>query len=236
MHSILALLVERFARSAHNKRMTAQPKTGLLVISRHAESEWNVLGKWTGLTDVSLTEKGHGEAHEIGKLLHGIRFDVVYTSEQKRTHQTLAGILKGSVHPEVQHHIHAAVNERDYGDLTGKNKWEVQEEIGEEAFKGIRRGWDYPVPGGETLKDVYARVVPFFDSEILPQLRAGKNVLLVAHGNSIRALMKHLEEIHEDQIADVEMAFGHVLLYHVSPEGRTHKKEVRKIDSTPPKA
>jgi len=216
--------------------MEAQRTTGLLVISRHTESEWNLLGKWTGLNDVDLTEKGHQEAEQIGEMLKDLRFDVVYTSEQRRTHQTLAGILKGSVHPDIPHHIQGAVNERDYGDLTGKNKWEVQEEIGEEAFKGIRRGWDYPVPGGETLKDVYARVVPFFDEEILPQLKAGKNVLMVAHGNSIRALIKHLEEIHEDRIAEVEMSFGQVLLYHIAPDGSVDHKEVRQIDIVPPKA
>lgn len=216
--------------------MNEQPKTGLLVISRHAESEWNVLGKWTGLTDINLTEKGHEEAFKIGEILKGITFDAVYTSEQKRTHQTLAGILKGSEHPDVPHHVHGAVNERDYGDLTGKNKWEVQEEIGDEAFKGIRRGWDYPVPGGETLKDVHGRVVPFFDKEILPRLQKGENILLVAHGNSIRALMKHLEDIHEEEIAEVEMSFGQILLYHIAPEGGSHKKEVRHIDTTPPKA
>lgn len=210
--------------------------TGLLVISRHTESEWNLLGKWTGLTDINLTDKGRREAEQIGELLHDLRFDVVYTSEQKRTHQTLAGILKGSSHPDVPHHIRGAVNERDYGDLTGKNKWEVQEEMGEEAFKGIRRSWDYPVPGGETLKDVYARVVPFFDTEVLPQLQAGKNVLLVAHGNSIRALIKHLDELDEDQIADVEMSFGHILLYHIHSDGGPHKKESRKIDTIPPHA
>lgn len=216
--------------------MNEQPKTGLLVISRHAESEWNVLGKWTGLIDVNLTEKGHEEALKIGEILRGITFDAVYTSEQKRTHQTLRGILKGSEHSEVPHHIHGAVNERDYGDLTGKNKWEVQEEIGDEAFKGIRRGWDYPVPAGETLKDVHGRVVPFFDKEILPRLQKGENILLVAHGNSIRALMKHLEDIHEDEIAEVEMSFGQVLLYHITPEGGLHEKEVRHIDTSPPKA
>ena len=216
--------------------MSEQPKTGLLVISRHAESEWNALGKWTGLHDVNLTEKGHKEAMQIGELLKGIRFDAVYTSEQKRTHQTLAGILKGSEHTDVPHHVHGAVNERDYGDLTGKNKWEVQQEMGDEAFKGIRRGWDYPVPGGETLKDVHGRVVPFFDTEILPRLQSGENILLVAHGNSIRALMKHLEDIHEEEIADVEMSFGQILMYHIAPEGKVHKKEVRHIDSTPPNA
>lgn len=213
--------------------MTTKP--GILAISRHAESEWNLLGKWTGLTDVNLTEKGKKEAEQIGELLKDFQFDVVFTSEQKRTHQTLHGILKGSGHPEVPHKINGAVNERDYGDLTGKNKWEVQEEIGEEAFKGIRRGWDYPVPGGETLKDVHGRVGPFFDNEILPMLQAGKNVLLVAHGNSIRALMKHLEDIQEDQIAEVEMPFGHVLIYSIHPESG-FKKEVRVIDIIPPKA
>lgn len=217
--------------------MSKLPKTGLLVISRHAESEWNVLGKWTGLTDVGLTEKGHGEAEKIGELLQGLRFDAAYTSEQKRTHQTLAGIMKGSGHEEIPHYSTAAVNERDYGDLTGKNKWEVQKEIGNEAFTGIRRGWDYPVPGGETLKDVHGRVVPFFDSEILPQLLAGKNILLVAHGNSIRALIKHLEDIDEQDIADVEMVFGSVLIYHFEPENPKHRrKEIRQINTTPPHA
>lgn len=217
--------------------MNSTEKTGMLVISRHAESEWNILGKWTGLTDVNLTLKGQEEAKEIGKLLKGITFDVVYTSEQKRTHQTLEGILAGSDHPQdLPHHKSAQVNERDYGSLTGKNKWEVKEEIGEEAFHGIRRGWDYPVPAGETLKDVHGRVVPFFDAEILPRLKNGENVLLVAHGNSIRALIKHLEDIHESQIADVEMGFGEVLFYHITPEGKLHKKEKKQADVTPPHA
>ena len=149
--------------------MNELPATGLLVISRHTESEWNLLGKWTGLTDVNLTDKGHDEAFKIGELLRGVKFDAVYTSEQKRTHQTLAGIMKGSEHEDVPHVISGAVNERDYGDLTGKNKWEVQEEIGDEAFKGIRRGWDYPVPGGETLKDVNGRVYV--------ELRSSSNVV-----------------------------------------------------------
>ncbi len=216
--------------------MSIQPKTGLLVISRHTESEWNLLGKWTGLTDVSLTEKGHKEARMVGELLKEIKFDVAYVSEQKRTHQTLEGILAGANYPDVMKQVRGAVNERDYGELTGKNKWEVQTEIGDEAFKGIRRGWDYPVPGGETLKDVHARVVPFFETELLPRLQAGENVLLVAHGNSIRALIKHLEDIHEDEIANVEMGFGQILLYHVDPEGKVIKKEIRQIDTTPPKA
>jgi len=217
--------------------MTHTTPHGLLVVSRHTESEWNLLGKWTGLTDVGLTDKGHGEAEKIGELLSNVRFDAAYTSEQKRTHQTLAGIVKGGGHTGLSHHEHAAVNERDYGDLTGKNKWEVKEEIGDEAFTGIRRGWDYPVPGGETLKDVHGRVVPFFDNEILPRLLSGENILLVAHGNSIRALIKHLEDIDEKDIADVEMVFGSVLIYHFEPDNSKHvQKEVKQIDTTPPNA
>ena len=217
--------------------MNTTEQTGMLVISRHTESEWNVLGKWTGLTDVNLTEKGHGEARKVGELLKGITFDAIYTSEQKRTHQTLEGILEGSGHAKnVPHHKSSHINERDYGDLTGKNKWEVKDEIGDEAFQGIRRGWDYPVPGGETLKDVHGRVVPFFDEEILPRLQKGENILMVAHGNSIRALMKHLEDIHEEEIANVEMGFGQVLVYHVAPTGEVKHKEKKQADVTPPKA
>lgn len=214
---------------------------GLLVISRHAESEWNLLGKWTGLTDVNLTEKGMHESTMLGELLQDIDFDGAYTSDLKRTRQTLAGIIKGKKatitveDASVRHH--AALNERDYGDLTGKNKWEVKEEVGEEAFNGIRRGWDYPVPGGETLKAVHGRVVPFFEDEILPRLHAGENILLVAHGNSIRALMKHLEDINETDMAEVEMPFGTLLMYHFESESRLPRhKETRAIDIVPPHA
>jgi 2,3-bisphosphoglycerate-dependent phosphoglycerate mutase len=218
--------------------MDIADKKGLLVISRHTESEWNLLGKWTGLTDVNLTERGHEEARKIGEILKDIHFDVAYCSQQKRTHQTLDGILKSQGQLDVECRQEGAINERDYGELTGKNKWEVKEEIGEDAFNGIRRGWDYPVPGGETLKDVHARIVPFFDAEILPRLQCGENVLMVAHGNSIRALMKHLDDIHEDEIANVEMPFGHVLVYQIDQKDANFckKRETRQIDTTPPHA
>lgn len=193
---------------------------GKLVISRHGESEWNLLGKWTGWTDVGLTEKGVADTVRLGELLKGVDFDAAYTSNLKRTHQTLSALLQGQGTDEAALPITRAVelNERDYGDLTGKNKWEVKEEIGEEAFNGIRRGWDYPVPGGETLKDVYERVLPYFQTEILPRLQKGENILLVAHGNSIRALMKHLDQIPEDQMANVEMPFGQLLVYTFDAE------------------
>lgn len=204
---------------------------GILVISRHGESEWNLLGKWTGWTDVGLTEKGIADTVRLGALLKDIQFDAAYTSALKRTHQTLDALLEGAGIDALPTTRAKELNERDYGDLTGKNKWEVKEEIGEEAFNGIRRGWDYPVPGGETLKDVHERALPYFEREVLPRLQAGENILLVAHGNSIRALMKHLDQIPETEMAHVEMPFGQVLVYAFETDGDLPiKKEVRQVE------
>lgn len=216
--------------------MEKLPNHGLLVIIRHTESEWNLLGIWTGQTDVNITEKGAREARKIGELVKGIKFDGVYVSEQKRTHQTLEGVIEGSGHDPVDYYIRSALNERDYGDLTGKNKWEIREEIGEESFKGIRRGWDYPVPGGETLKDVYERVVPFFEKEVMPRLQSGENILLVAHGNTLRALFKYLEDLDEESVSETEMPFGAVVLYHFGEGGVHTHKEIRQADIVPPNA
>lgn len=215
-----------------------EPSTGILVVSRHAESEWNLLGKWTGHTDVSITEKGKSDALLLGTLLGDIDFDLIFTSDLRRTQETLAGILSGKGAPADSTFIaHKQLTERDYGELTGMNKWEVKEKIGEAEFNGIRRGWDHPVPGGETLKDVHGRTIPYFDDVILPELRKGKNVLLVSHGNTIRALMKHLEDIDEADMATVEMPLGQLHIYHFAPGSeKPHKKEVRKADITPSNA
>lgn len=190
---------------------------GLLVITRHGESEWNVLGKWTGWTDVGLTEKGAKDAEVIGRTIpNDIVFDEIYTSVLKRTEETLQGVICGLHKPELNSLPKTAVeelNERDYGIYTGKNKWEVQKEVDEETFTGLRRGWNFPVEGGENLKQVYERVQPYFINDILPKLQQGKNILLVAHGNSIRALMKYLDDISDEDISDVEMKFGQILIY-----------------------
>ena len=207
---------------------------GLLVICRHGESEWNLLGKWTGWTDVGLTEKGRADSVIMGSLIKNIRFDEAYTSALKRTHQTLDALLEGRGMGNLPTIQATELNERNYGDLTGKNKWQVKDEIGEKAFNGIRRGWDYPVPGGETLKDVYARVVPYFEREILPKLQAGENILLVAHGNSIRALIKHLDQISESEVANVEMPFGQLLLYKFEADNNLPtKKEILSVNIGP---
>ena len=207
---------------------------GKLIISRHSESEWNLTGQWTGFTDENLTPKGHADAQVIGRMLSGYHFDGVYTSLLKRAQQTMFSILgenNSSNAPAIT--LTDKINERDYGDMTGKNKWEVKDEIGEEAFNGIRRGWDYPVPGGETLKDVSARVIPYFESEMLPKLKVGENILMAAHGNSIRALVKYLDKVADEDVAQVEMGFGQVLVYDFDEDGEIVNREVLQAEVEP---
>lgn len=133
-----------------------------LVLLRHGQSEWNALGKWTGQVDIPLTEKGREEARKAGVHLRDLPLDVAYTSELSRAYQTLDEIKNTLGLHDLATRKHAALNERDYGDYTGKNKWEIAKEIGEEKFMKLRRSWDYPVVNGESLKDVYARVLPYY--------------------------------------------------------------------------
>ena len=209
-------------------------KDGILVITRHGESEWNVLGKWTGWTDVGLTEKGYSDAKKVGEQLRDIDFDGIYTSVLKRTHQTLAAIMEGKGVECPDYVKDQALNERDYGDYTGMNKWELKEKVSEEEFTGLRRGWDYPVKGGENLMQVYERVIPYFEAEILPRVISGENILVVAHGNSDRALIKYLDDISDEEIADVEMPFGSILVYkYRAGETKPYQKQTRQADIEP---
>lgn len=213
-----------------------KPLPGKLVIIRHSESEWNALGKWTGHTDVHLSAKGFKESALMGEKLKDIKFDFAYHSEQIRTLETLEGVLDASGQLDVPYATAAAINERDYGVYTGKNKWEVQNEIGEKAFYDIRRGWDMPVPSGETLKTVYNRALPFYKKTVLIRLAKGENVLLVAHGNSIRSLMKYIEDIADEDIGSTEMIFGTAVIYKVDSNGKILEKSVRTIETTLPPA
>lgn len=221
-----------------NEVRPIKPTAGRLLITRHAESEWNATGKWTGLTDVHLSEKGFHEASLLGIALRDldIKLAKAYCSEQVRTLETLQGMLNASQQFDVPFERVGAINERDYGKYTGKNKWDMKELVGEEEFNGIRRGWDHAVPGGETLKMVYERVVPFYQREVVPQLLAGKNVLLVAHGNSLRALIKYVENLSDSDVESLEMSFGNIITYDVDPEGRLLAREDVQIDSQPPNA
>lgn len=211
---------------------------GKLVLIRHSESEWNATGKWTGITDVHLSEKGFHDAGLLGKALEstGVVIDKAYCSQQIRTLETLEGVLDASSQLDVPIERSEAINERDYGDYTGKNKWEVRDMVGEEKFSKIRRGWEEPIPNGETLKQVYERALPFYKDIILPQIKDGKNILLVAHGNSLRCVKKYLESVSDQDIENLEMEFGEVIVYDVDDNGLSTSKKSTLIDAEPPKA
>ncbi len=223
---------------------------GKLIIARHHESEWNKLGKWTGNHDSHLTDYGFEKSGDMGMLIKDVRIDCAFASMEVRAIETLSCILNvcgesGTVSQEeagkatatsvagrpVPTEHSAALNERDYGDYTGKNKWDMQKLLGDEVFEKLRRGWDYPVPHGETLKMVYERAVPFFLDNILPLLREGKNVLVVAHGNSLRAITKYIENISDEGIEHVEIPFGALTIYDLDTAGHMLHKEVRQTES-----
>lgn len=204
---------------------------GKLIIARHHESEWNKVGLWTGWRDRHLTEYGFKKSSEMGECLKDIHIDYAFASMEVRSVETLASMLEeiGEYHIPEEHSD--VLDERDYGDYTGKNKWDMEKLLGEENWDKVRREWNYPVPNGETLKMVYERAVPFFLAKILPIVKEGKNVLVVAHGNSLRAIMKYIENISDDEIKNIEMPFGAVYIYNLDSEGHEIKKEVRSVPS-----
>ena len=208
-----------------------ETKIGKLVLVRHGESEWNKLGKWTGITDVNLSEDGFKKSKEIGSLISDLNFDHIFISKLVRTRETLDSLtctdpkLKTVKTEEAEE-----LNERDYGEYTGKNKWEMKKILGEEKFLKVRRSWDNVPLNGESLKMVYERTIPFYLSKILPILRENKNVLIVAHGNSNRSIVKYIENISDEKIPSVEIAFEEVLIYDLDNDGHMIDKEVRKIN------
>jgi 2,3-bisphosphoglycerate-dependent phosphoglycerate mutase len=198
-----------------------------LVLVRHGQSEWNALGLWTGQEDVALTDQGRAEARKAAKHLRDIKLHKAHTSTLSRAQQTLEEIKEALQHTELETVHHDALNERHYGDYQAKNKWDIKEQIGEEEFTKLRRNWDYPVPNGETLKDVHARVLPYFERHILQDLKNGKNVIVAAHGNSLRALMKHLDQLADDRVHELEIGTGEVHVYEISEDGTVIGKEIR---------
>lgn len=200
-----------------------------LVLVRHGESEWNAKSLWTGWTDVHLTERGRGQARSAGELLKDMNFDICFTSKLSRAKETWDEIrtqIKATDTPTIEDE---ALNERDYGDLTGKNKLKIREEYGEEQYKKWRRSWDTKPPNGESLKDVYERVVPYYKTKILPELKNGKNVIVVAHGNSLRALIKYLENIADNKISMFEIGLSEAYVYEFDKEGKMVAKEIRTV-------
>jgi D-lactate dehydrogenase len=204
---------------------------GKIILMRHTESEWNAQGLWTGTRDKHLTDKGFQDARLLGVLIEDVHIDHAFASTQLRTIETLSSVL-GTMHQlTVPITRDSALNERDYGEYTGKNKHEMKDLLGEEQFEKVRRGWDVPVPQGETLKMVYDRTVPYYLSTILPRLQKGENVLVVSHGNALRALIKYIESLSDEQIEHTEMMFGGALIYTIHDNGTCASKEIRETPS-----
>lgn len=197
-----------------------------LALVRHGKSEYNDKGIWAGWLDPELVNEGIEEAKKAGNELQGITFDFGYTSILKRAKDTLS-IIKKQLNQEFPVTEDKRLNERDYGDLAGKNKWEIKEKLGEEEFMMLRRSWDYPVPNGESLKQVYDREIPYFEEEILSRLKKGENIIIASSGNALRALVKYLENINESDIASLEIATGEIYLYQIGPDGNVLSKELR---------
>jgi 2,3-bisphosphoglycerate-dependent phosphoglycerate mutase len=205
-----------------------EPPAGenVLVLVRHGESEWNRANRFTGWKDVGLTEEGVSEAHHAGAMLKetGQRFDCAFTSTLKRAHNTLDIILEELGQGRLPTVKAAALNERDYGELVGINKEEARKRWGAEQVHLWQRSYDIAPPGGESLKDTAARVVPFFEKWIVPEMQKGKSVIVVAHGNSLRSLIMQLDRLGPDEVMEVELGTASPLIYRLNADGTVAEK------------
>jgi len=192
-----------------------------LVLVRHGQSEWNKKNLFTGWKDPNLTDLGIEEAKKAGNLLkeRGLAFDIMFTSGLFRAQETGRIILDQMNLSHIEVVKDQSLNERNYGDLAGLNKDEARIKWGDEQVHIWRRSFDIPPPGGESLKNTAERVLPYFNSEILPKIRESQNILVAAHGNSLRALVMELEKISSDEIVKLEIATGDPLTYECSEKG-----------------
>jgi 2,3-bisphosphoglycerate-dependent phosphoglycerate mutase len=199
---------------------------GTLVLLRHGESEWNLKNLFTGWRDVDLTEQGIKEAREAGRKLkaQGLSFDIAFTSALKRAQRTLDLVLEEMGLTNIPVVKDQALNERDYGDLSGLNKDDARKKWGEEQVHIWRRSYDVAPPGGESLKDTLARTLPYYVTEILPRVLRGERVLVTAHGNSLRALVMVLERLNRETILKREIATGVPIIYRLGADSTVASK------------
>ena len=200
----------------------------LLVLVRHGQSEWNLKNLFTGWRDVDLTDKGVAEAQAAGRQLKtlGLRFDVAYTSALVRAQRTMDLMLEELGQRSLPVIRDQALNERDYGDLSGLNKDDARKRWGEEQVHIWRRSYDVAPPGGESLKDTAARVLPYYIQDILPRVLRGERVLVSAHGNSLRALVMVLDHLSPQEIVKHEIATGVPLIYRLNPDSTVAERKV----------
>ena len=192
-------------------------KNNFLVLVRHGQSDWNEKNLFTGWKNPTLTEQGVEEARKAGSKIKSINldFDLHFTSELLRA-QITGEIIQREIDQEIKTIKNIALNERDYGDLSGLNKDEARKKWGEKQVHLWRRSYDTPPPGGESLKDTSDRVIPYFKKTIKPELEMKKNILITAHGNSLRALIKNIEDITATDIVKLEIATGEPIIYSFS--------------------
>ena len=186
-----------------------------LVLVRHGQSEWNAKNLFTGWKDPGLTSDGKKEAINAGSLIkqRNIQFSMMFTSALKRAQITGQIILDSINQADIKVEKNQALNERNYGDLSGLNKDDARKEWGEEQVHIWRRSYDVPPPGGESLKDTAERVLPYFNSSILPKITQGENILVTAHGNSLRSLVMQLDNLSKEQVVDLEIPTGAPIIY-----------------------
>lgn len=199
-----------------------------LVLVRHGQSEWNLKNLFTGWRDPALTELGHEEAKDAGKRLKakGLKFDIAYTSVLSRAQNTLQHILEEVGQTDLETIRNQALNERDYGDLSGLNKDDARAKWGEDQVHIWRRSYDVPPPGGESLRDTGARVWPYYLHEVQPHVLRGETVLVAAHGNSLRALIMALDGLTGEEIVAQELATGVPIVYKLNADSTVASKEV----------
>jgi 2,3-bisphosphoglycerate-dependent phosphoglycerate mutase len=202
--------------------------TRTLVLVRHGQSEWNLKNLFTGWRDVDLTEQGHAEAKAAGKRLKakGLKFDIAFTSVLQRAEKTCAHILGELGQTGLKTVRDQALNERDYGDLSGLNKDDARVKWGEEQVHVWRRSYDVPPPGGESLKDTGARVWPYYIHTIQPHVLSGGTVLVAAHGNSLRALIMALDGLTGEEVVKMELGTGIPVVYRLNADSSVASKEL----------
>lgn len=190
-----------------------------LVLVRHGQSQWNLENRFTGWVDVDLTPQGEAEAKRAGQQLKGINFDKAYTSDLKRAQKTLQIILSELAQTHIPIQKDKALNERHYGDLQGLNKAETAKKYGDEQVHIWRRSYDVPPPNGESLKDTANRTLPYFKSSIVPDVQSGKNVLVAAHGNSLRSIVMELDHLSKEQVLNLNLETGVPIIYECDRSG-----------------